>query len=390
MTAKMTFRAERLESVEALLDEIDALGEQGCATPFQTRLWLENWYRFIAPSRAATPLPVAVRCGETNQTAALLPLIMRTDGRLRVIEFADLGVTDYNGPVLGPSAPSEPADNRAFLIALRKVLPSADLIRFEKQPVRIRGRDNPLAVVPGAQPSGLYGNVVMVEDSAEAFVRARGRKYRKEVERCFRVLESRGQRAFAAASVPEEAIELYRVLEGQQSQRMTSLGKTYLLDEPAYSRFYESVLLAGLERRAAEIFCLSVDGNPVALIYGIADRGKFLLLRISNAGEAWKACSPGRLVVVETIRQLRGEGIRIFDMTIGDYAFKRGFSPVHYPLADLHLPLSTRGMIIVARERAKGFVRARPQLAAFANRVLGRNRQKPDRGGVDDDKPMTA
>ena len=49
------------------------------------------------------------------------------------------------------------------------------------------------------------------------------------------------------------------------------------------------------------------------------------MIRISNAGEKWSNCSPGRLIIERTMAALHQDGVREFDFSIGNYAYKRRF-----------------------------------------------------------------
>ena len=71
--------------------ELEALG-----TVFQTRAWLLPRYRIVAPRLNATPLFVIVSDRETGRPLMFFPLCLRRKWGLRIVEFADLGVCDYN------------------------------------------------------------------------------------------------------------------------------------------------------------------------------------------------------------------------------------------------------------------------------------------------------
>jgi CelD/BcsL family acetyltransferase involved in cellulose biosynthesis len=60
---------------------------QGSATVFQREAWLRAWYETIGRT-IGSPLLVTVNDGATGDLAAMLPLVRRLDGRLRIIEFA--------------------------------------------------------------------------------------------------------------------------------------------------------------------------------------------------------------------------------------------------------------------------------------------------------------
>jgi len=90
-----------------------------------------------------------------------------------LVEFADLGVSDYNAPILASDAPCDSTSLRAighaFLAALRQLPDRPDLIRLKKMPVEIHGRPNPLATTEWARFSSVNGNVVDLGDDFEAY-----------------------------------------------------------------------------------------------------------------------------------------------------------------------------------------------------------------------------
>ena len=79
----------------------------------------------------------------------MLPLICRLQKGIRVVEFADLDLTDYNAPMSAGAAPRDPKAARGLWrellrAALRRMPGGADLIRLRKMPVDLDGRTKPL------------------------------------------------------------------------------------------------------------------------------------------------------------------------------------------------------------------------------------------------------
>ena len=65
----------------------------GQETAFQHPLWFEAWYGAFTD---ASPLIAIATDSVTERPVALIPLILRTSHGARIVEFADLNVTDYN------------------------------------------------------------------------------------------------------------------------------------------------------------------------------------------------------------------------------------------------------------------------------------------------------
>ncbi len=142
-TATRTFVVEAAFSVAEVWAQWEELEKHG--TPFQTRAWLLPWYGVIAPRFGATPVFVTVRDRGTRRPLMFFPLCRRRRHGLATIEFADLGVSDYNAPLLAPDIDLDAREMRRLWEDVVRILPPADVVRFEKVPETIRGRDNPIA-----------------------------------------------------------------------------------------------------------------------------------------------------------------------------------------------------------------------------------------------------
>ena len=349
-------------------------------TVFQADRWLGVWYAALGNEEGCAPLIVRVE-REGGGTALVLPLVRRRGRPWPVVEFADAGVTDYNAPLLGPSAPTTPAEAAILWQAVRRVLqqavPHAAVAHLTKMPLDLGGRPNPLALLGNSAPANVFGNVLRIGDDFAAWRReGLTRHVRKELERSWRVFTAHApDAAFRRVVDPAEARAVYRDLADLQRQRMAEAGMPYLLDRPAYDAFYESLVEKGLADGTTVLTTLRASGETVAALLGIADGQTYAMLRLSNLGGAWRTASPGRLLIERTMGYLHDEGYRIFDFTVGDYAYKRRFNVEHVPLVDLTLALSPLGLPRLGHNRLKAFVKARPTLASPARSLLRAARQ---------------
>jgi CelD/BcsL family acetyltransferase involved in cellulose biosynthesis len=69
---------------------------------------------------------------------------------------------------------------------------------------------------------------------------------------------------------------------------------------------------------------------------------------------------------------LHEQGVRRFDLSVGNYAFKRRFGAAHIPLTDASVALGWRGIPYVLRDHAAQGLRRYPRLAQMVVRALGR------------------
>jgi CelD/BcsL family acetyltransferase involved in cellulose biosynthesis len=357
-------------SLEAFLDLAAVPGH--APTPFQTRHWLENWYRHLARD-GHEPVLVEVR-DAAGAFAFGLPLVLDRSGGNAVIRFADRCVSDYNMPLIGPAAPRNPVEARAAWEAVSTALPRADLCVFEKMPAEYDGAVNPLVMALDSNVSHLFGSYIRFTDDLEDWRKALGRHHRKELGRFWRVFARDDSARFVRAADAAEALRILTWIEENQSARSGEMGFDYQLDKPGFKDLYRALLDGGIERGEIIVTALMAGEEIVAGLYGVADGTHYGMVRIATAGGEWSNCSPGRLVIERTINLLHAEGYRWIDFTIGDYAYKRRFETVPTPLYDVTLARSLRGLPRSALTRAKAYVKHNPMLERLARRAMAMRR----------------
>ena len=69
---------------------------------------------------------------------------------------------------------------------------------------------------------------------------------------------------------------------------------------------------------------------------------------------------------------LHRDGVREFDFSVGNYAYKRRFGVTRLPLIDISAALSCRGWPYGMRDHMVRAVRNHPQLDARLRRVFGK------------------
>jgi CelD/BcsL family acetyltransferase involved in cellulose biosynthesis len=373
VAAVTRFIARRDDARDDLAARWDAQAAGGAATAFQTGRFVATWYATIGPA-VGEPLRLAVHDRATGALAALMPLVIRTLGGCRIVEFADCGVSDYNAPVLGPAAPADAPGARLLWTAVRAALPPADLVRFKRMPREIDGRVNPLALLAPARASSGSSNVVTIDGTWADFLAGLKGTLRRQVERHWRAFRARDGAEFRHVTDPAEAARILAALERQQGARLRRRGVPYVLDAPRFAAFYRMLVVDGLAEGSAILTALTRGDEVVATLLGVTRGDTYVMLRMSIGAPEWSACSPGRLVILQTMKMLRGRGFRQFDFSIGDYDYKRRFGAASRPLVELTVALSPRGWPLLAIEHAKRLVRRNRALYRLAGRVLASGR----------------
>jgi CelD/BcsL family acetyltransferase involved in cellulose biosynthesis len=378
VAARSTRRAAgfRVELVRDWKQAVARWHDISPSTPFQHPQWYDAWYAAFAGAEGVTPLIAVVTDASTGEPAVLLPLIRRRQNNIAIVEFADINLTDYNAPILGSAAPRDAKAARALwrslLSALRRMPDRADLIRLRKVPVDLDGKPNPLALLGAAGPCPLNGNLVATGEDYDAWRYTLEKTVRKELERSWRVFTRDPAASFAIVTDTDEALRVLSTTEVQQGTRMQSLGLNYILNDETCAAFYRNLVRDGVVNGYALVSVLTVGDEVVATLLGIRTGSRYVMIRISNAGEKWSNCSPGRLIIERTMAALHKDGVRAFDFSVGNYAYKRRFGVTRLPLIDISAALSWRGWPLALRDRAVGRLRNHPQLDARLRSVFGK------------------
>ncbi len=345
----------------------------GHRTAFQHVDWLGAWYDAFSD---VAPLIAVVFDVATGKDIAVVPMISHVRRGIRIVEFADLGVSDNNAPILAPDAALDAgatdAINEALIDALRALPDRLDLLRLRKMPGRIDGKPNPLVALGRFGSSSLNGNLVLMGDDYGAY---QASIKRMQMPRCWRVFSRHEGARFEIATDAARAHELLDVMDEQQQARMQKLGSRFVLNDESHARFYREVARRGIAESYAVVSALVCDAGVIGTSFGVRQDATYYLLRISHAGDPWSSCSPGLLVIERTMAALHARGVRRFDLSIGNQDYKRRFGAERVPLTDVSVALSWRGLPYEWRDHAAQGLRRHPRLAALAARAMGKGKR---------------
>ncbi|WP_298887633.1 GNAT family N-acetyltransferase [uncultured Bradyrhizobium sp.] len=344
----------------------------GHRTAFQHGYWLGAWYGAF---HGVAPLIAVITDTATGRDIALVPMFSHTRRGIRVVEFADLDVSDNNAPIIACDASFDAAGAEAISAALvdgLRALPDRfDLLRFKKMPSYVGAKPNPLVSLGRSGSCSLNGNLVLTGDDYADY---QASIKRMQMPRCWRVFSRHAGARFEIATDVARAHELLDVIDVQQQERMQQLGSRFVLNDAVHARFYRDVARQGVAEGFAVVSALVCDEGIVATTFGVRYGATYYLLRIGHAGKQWANCSPGLLVTERTMAALHAQGVRRFDLSIGNHDYKRRFGAEPVPLTNVSVALSWRGLPFVFRDHAAQGVRRHPRLAALVARAMGKTR----------------
>jgi CelD/BcsL family acetyltransferase involved in cellulose biosynthesis len=323
------------------------LAEAARVSPFQRIEWLRQWYQSFARPGSVDPLLVSISDAVTGEDVMLLPLIVRRRAGLSTVEFADLGVTDINAPLLGRGAPSD-ASQEIWKLLIDH-LSGYDAIRFQKMPKLIDERPNPLAFGSRVRVADLR-RWTLTADEQWVVERKRGRAYKRSQNGFAKA----GAGRFIFAKTEGEAQRILLTLERLQLARLSELGRSHILSEPEHRSFYEA-LGASRGTDFTYLSALELDGELVACLLSVASKPWVTFLRIASDSR-FAHLSLGRHLMELTMMALREKGYEMLDLSIGDAGHKARLGASPQPIYELSYPLSWQGNLFLGALGARRLI----------------------------------
>ena len=291
-------------------------------TAFQSPLWQAAIHRDLAPKLGAVQHTITVRHRTDGTLLAVLPLVKQKLGILTVIQPADFGVCDANaivGEVTVLEALAALPDVRKRFTAL---LAGASALLFRK----VRGDSFDPRKLFDRTASSINENAAYHSETGDDFEfwqrKTLNRKFSKELGRLNRQMEREvGTYEHRLVTSEAEIRAAFEVLLRVRKDRFTS----DLLDNPVFVDFYRSFAIAGASTGEALTYVSCVDGQPVAVLFGVGYEEQCHAVLIGADTERLAKFSVGLQLLYRVIRMRFDAGLHRLDFGVGNTGYKSLF-----------------------------------------------------------------
>lgn len=169
---------------------------------------------------------------------------------------------------------------------------------------------------------------------------------------------------------------------------MQAVGAPNAYERPDTARFFERAAMNNLSSGAPtiELHALTSGERIVATFGGVRQGGRFCGMFISyDTAPEIARCSPGQLLVIETIRDLTARGFSTFDLGVGEGRYKDENCEAEEPLFDAAIAVTAKGRgfraVALSQRRIKRWIKRTPWAWTLADRlrrrgVFSRRREK--------------
>lgn len=339
----------REDGFDFLSPDYERLFRDSDATAFQHPLWLDAFYRRLAPRREAEKVVITGRDAANGALRFVLPMIRRRKSGVLLLESCDLGVSDYSAPVIAHDMRASAGLARAIL----SHLPAHDVMRI--RPVRgehvsqwqfcLGGqavRQDFAAHAAALAPDFARWRREAYGDGFRKMLDRKKKRFFREDGARVRLLEAPGEIEAAIAAIARLRAGRF---EGD------------LIQEDFVARFYAEVAANGHAEGLARTYEIAIGDEIIGYAFGLTHDGRFNYLLIGCDYETHGRHSPGLVLYDSMIEDWIASNGNIFDFTIGDEPFKKEFGTEPTPIYEITALPTWRGRLAAAGIAARGQLR---------------------------------
>lgn len=372
--AGRTFTVETFDEpahIEALWRDLQ---DKGVSSPYQRYDWVRAYVDSCARVEGFAPRILVFR-DASGRAVLLLPLAVRRQRGLCVARLIGGKQANFGLGVWTPEAAPSPLELKALLRDIGARQLGLDAYLFSNLPLSWRGVANPLA--GDGLPSPSDGYRLSLDRDAEATTkRAFGADTRKKLRAKERKLKELGEVRHVIAASPDVVERVLTSFFEQKRERFQHLGIPNPFDDEATQAFVRAGCLAGLSggAPAIELHALMAGEKCVATFGGAVDRMRFCgMFNSFDTSPDTARSSPGELLLMRVIEAQCRQGREIFDLGVGEAAYKNSVCDGEEPLVDVTLGVSPRGRVYAVAadglSQAKRFIKRTPWAWSLARRL---------------------
>lgn len=336
---------------------------------FQTFEWLSTWQETVGAAEAVEPRIIHIVDASEN-TLMLLPLGIHRRRGLSFLSFLGGRITDYHAPIIRPdfaSALDAAALSRLMTLIVEK-LPQVDVIAFDKMPSLIEGVSNPFIELPGAKHANDAFAATLSETFAE-FKKRHKAKFFADASRKLRRLSDIAPTRFWIAASPEEASSVLDAMIRQKRRKYRETGFPDLFAKPSYSAFFSRLIERHLTTGLIHASALTVGETIVATHCGMIFRDRLYWLMPSYEAGEWARYSVGRVLMQSLLEWSISRGLKVFDFTLGDEAYKSLWADHSLPLYECNIGLTGQGKAYLTMQFVRGRIKEEAKKIEWVRRL---------------------
>lgn len=346
---------------------LSSLGPDVIYSGYQHPNFIKAWLAHAAKR------PLLVDICAPGRGPVLLPMELCDSGN---VHFIGSRHANGNFPIGKPRDIEALAgfDLKELAAAVRRNVPGAKIIVFERQLPSLNGIANPFV----RSDSVASPNVALSFDISQEFdavLAARnGKRKRKKFRSNSGKLEAMGTLTFAQ---PVDKSDIDTVLNSffdMKAKRFAGAGIADVFSDAQTRGFFRDLFMnsADAQNTSHELQALLLDGKPIAVI-GCTTHAKRYTVEFGTFDDFFFNASPGDLLFYAAVRNACERGFSIFDFGIGDEPYKRRWCDIETVQFDTVIPITKFGQVTkiwrINRARAVRVIKSNERIWSIAKTV---------------------
>ncbi len=325
--------------------------ERTCdCTAFQTFDWLAAWQRHVGERRGARPVIIVGRFAD-GAIALIAPLCLMRRYAAQRLCWLGQDLSDYNAPLLAADF-SQRATREDFLRAWHELQVHMqcepplrhDCIELEKMPEWIGTQFNPFLHLE-VTSNRSSAHLAHLDTDWEKFYRARRSSATRRRDRSkLRHMTQFGEVRFVTATEGADACRTLEILMEQKGRALARKGIGDIFARPGHREFFLDLAANPATRHLVHISRVEIGATCAAANFGLVFGGRYYHVLASYVDGAVAHYGPGALHLRELLAYAISRGLKLFDFTIGDEAYKLEWCDTVLKLYDYAAATRWRGL----------------------------------------------
>lgn len=349
---------------EAVEKQWLAFENEAACFVYQRYSFCRIWYETVGKKYDESLHIVTIR-DQTGQMLMLAPLCVGKGRFGTVLSFAGEGISDYLGPLIQDDFAAS-LEHSGFDLLWQRILaaiePEIDLVWFDRQPRNIVGIGNPFCQLPGfAFPSNSHAlDFPAAADWYHSVRKLRSNKTAKKIERRIRALGKVGKVELLEITGKDARSKHMQDLLALKIKNLNDAHILHRMDKPDVANFYHALVENADRGENICQFELRCGSKLVASVLGFVHHDIFYYQICAFNKKEFGQYSPGLLLLYQLFDWSFSNGLKRFDMTIGDEPYKADWANETTGIVTIGQPLSLSGRIDYMRRR--GFLWLKEQV----------------------------
>lgn len=358
-------RIEVHSDIAGIAEHWLTLDTDGMRTPFQLLDWLHVYLANVAGKRGRGQTLFGL-VYEGERLVAIYPFLARRMLHGTSIEWLGGDVADYNAPIVDRAFAQRIPEGlfRSVLSAVKAARPDIDYANL----IRTLQSHPALPDFPSPNANGLgteYDShaLALEKDWPSFYRRLRSKDTRRRLRNKLMALRKEGDLRFMRVRSPEERVAVAKQILDWKADQLRRAGDRNPFGRDADLR--RTILAAASASRGPlEVYCLKLDGRPIAGVIVLLTKTVFHLWVTAYDPAAGSRHSIGLQLLVKTLELAARSGFRFYDFLYGDEAYKKDWCDIRVAMQHYYVPLSRKGALVcrvmALRLTAKKRLIARP------------------------------